>query len=239
MATEGPAKPTTPTPPTPIASGLKLLVAGVGLRRFSPNLFGVETPLLVGSVWNAAFVVGVLVAMLLPLLDFFAGSRGRPRSMHSSAVEWLNRAKTYENDAGRIESRLTVVIACLTSAVGEEAIFRYALPTLVPPLGALNAYLPRPLPLGHVVSAFAFAWYKSDQAKANARDDSPALTAYALAGACFAFAALEAGVAAAVALSFLTNVGMASLYLHAKKREAGKKASAGGSGSPAPRKKKK
>ena len=146
--------------PSPVVSGLKLLSSGMLLRQLSPNLFGVETPLLVGTPGNAAMVVGVLAVILLTLLDFFAGPRCRPRFMHRSAVDWLNQAKAFEMN-GRISSRAYVVFGCLVRAAGEEALFRYALPTLVPPLGVLNAILrlPYPMPMGHLISGVELIAY--------------------------------------------------------------------------------
>ena len=208
------AEPSAVSTPTPLISGIKLLAAGAALRHFSPNLFGIETPLLIGTAGNAAFIVGVLAVLLLPLLDFFAGPRGWPSFMHSSATDWLNQAKAFETN-GRIQSRAAVLLGCLARAAGEEALFRYALPTLVPPLGALNGILrlPFPMPMGHLVSVVAYAWYKC-----GGRPDSRA-EAFGLAALGYSVASLEAGLVAAVGLNFVVGVGMVSFYLYAKNAE--------------------
>ena len=111
-----------------------------------------------------------------------------------------------------------------------------ALPNLVPPLGALNQYLPYPLPMGHIVSIGAYAYYKG-------ADDGTSLV-HGLVSVGFAVAALEAGVVGSVVLNFVVKLSMTSMYFYAKiqSRSPAKAASQPGkatnaaAGKPKPRK---
>ena len=71
-----------PFNPLTVRSGVKLFVAGVALRHYSPNIFAVETPLLVGGAGNATFVVAVLLVLLLPLFDWLADHAARSVAPH-------------------------------------------------------------------------------------------------------------------------------------------------------------
>ena len=141
-----------PFNPLTVRSGVKLFVAGVALRHYSPNIFAVETPLLVGGAGNATLVVAVLLVILLPLLDWLAGPRGAVcGTLHTSAVRWLNSGQGYADASGNPRRR-PALIASAAVALGEEAIFRWALPTLVPPLGPIEDHLPFHVNTGLLIS---------------------------------------------------------------------------------------
>ena len=141
-----------PFNPLTVRSGVKLFVAGVALRHYSPNIFAVETPLLVGGAGNTTFVVAVLLVLLLPLLDWLAGPRGAVcGTLHTSAVRWLNSGQGYADASGNPRRR-PALIASAAVALGEEAIFRWALPTLVPPLGPIEDHLPFHVNTGLLIS---------------------------------------------------------------------------------------
>jgi len=201
-----------PFNPLTVRSGVKLFVAGVALRHYSPNIFAVETPLLVGGAGNATFVVAVLLVLLLPLLDWLAGPRGAVcGTLHTSAVRWLNSGQGYADASGNPRRR-PALIASAAVALGEEAIFRWALPTLVPPLGPIEDHLPFHVNTGLLISVLAYTWYRSGDGSLGGG------SAHGLAAACFGVAAKEGGLIAAVALNFCVSVGMVSFYFHARVR---------------------
>lgn len=201
-------------PVNSVQSGLTLFVSGLLLHRFSPNLFGQKTPLLHGdSAWNAFVSVGILTLILIPLLDFLSGPRGKKivgAGVHKAAVEWLNRSELFMT--GGQPDRLQIILACFVSAVGEATLFHYAFLTLVPPLGELDQFFTTPVPTGHIMSVPLYAWYKGG-------DDGEMTAVFGVAGAFYAMASLEGGLVAAAALNFIASVAMVSLYLYGRMRD--------------------
>lgn len=191
-------------------SGIKLFGYGVLARYYSPDLFNVDTPAVIGSASNVAIVVLILSIIMVPMLDYAAGPRG-PNAVHESAVRWLNKAKMWEPAPGAQISRLAVFASCAATALGEEMMFRCALIPLIPPFGALDQYMPFAVPTGHIISVLAYAWYKGP-------DDGGADPIHGLASVGYAIAAMEAGVLASTILNFVTNLAMASMYFHARMR---------------------
>ena len=215
QASDARAAPAERAPVNSLQSGLTMFVTGMTLHRFSPDLFGHKTPMIVGNDWtHSASVIGILTLILIPLLDFLSGPRGKRivgETLHMSAVEWLNRAALFVKD-GRQPDRASIFLACLASAIGEASVFYYAFITLVPPLGTFNVFFSSPVPMGHIISVPVFAWYKGGE-------NGEMTAIFAVTGAFYAIAAIEGGVVAAAMLNFIASVAMVSLYFHAKLKD--------------------
>lgn len=98
-------------------------MSGVALRKLSPDLFRIETPVIIGSEGNVAFIVFILALITIPILDFLSGPRS-PGWLHEPAIRWLNDASAWDRADGRLD-RPMILASCAAAAIGEETIFRY------------------------------------------------------------------------------------------------------------------
>ena len=190
-----------------LVTGLKHLVAGAALRHMSAG--DAETPLAVGGAANV-IGHGVLAGFLVIVaVDYLSGPKGKwLPGMHSAAVHLLNEAEAFKTAAQ--PDRAAIFSTSLARAAGEAALLHYALLVLVPPLGALQAYLP--ISFGHVWSVPIYAWYAGG-------DDGEMRSIAAVAGSAYAIAGHNGGALAAAIANAVARIGVCSLYFHALLRE--------------------
>ena len=199
------------SPSTQVASGVKLLVCGLIFYYKTPNLFDVKVPLEIGGITNVVLHGIMSGVSLVVALDYFAGPTRGPGSLKTAAVTWLKRGEAFKKPDSNNPDRPMVLLAALFKALGEEVIFRMALLTMVPPLGAAQDAIPFPVPTGHIMSVWTYGWYRGG--------DDGEMSAFAvIAGIVYASASYFGGAAAAVLANFVANVGFVSLYFHALQR---------------------
>ena len=214
------------------SEGFKLLVGGMAVHYFSPNSYGVATPLILDSV-PSMIGHGIFSAMLaLFALDQGSGPRISGR-MHEAAGSWLRQAAAFKWQQTDNPDRPSAFITAAIRALGEEAAFRYGLLTLIPTF--------KYLPLPHMVSVLAYACtprYPSNvrsgplvtlltspyafriggRADYMGGEDGRRFPFGLVVGASFAMASYLGGLGAAILGNFLFGVASIGYYFHALNR---------------------
>ena len=180
-----------------------------GQMRFSVWDLGTEP---VWSGWLAMCGIGVAsgAAVIGGLDTFSAGSSGH---MADSATVWLNGRKgSVLNARFRMldgkPDRLAILLHAVCTAVGQEALFRGALPILIVRLAEAKVLPEFAASYGLTASVIAFYVIHPDELKVFA----------CFAGFCFALAAYGGGLGAAILACAVSQVGAASIYYHAHLR---------------------
>lgn len=190
-----------------LITGLKHLIAGAAVRHMSAA--DAETPLMLGGAPNVighGMLAGFLVIVAI---DYLSGPNGKwLPGMHSAAVHFLNKAEAFKTAAQ--PDRAAIFSSSIAKAAGETALLHYALLALVPPLGALQDYLP--ISWGYVWSVPIYAWYAGG-------DDGEMRSVAAVAGTLYAIAGQNGGALAAGIANAVARIGVCSLYFHALLRE--------------------
>lgn len=199
-------------------TGISYVVAGLFLRNGGYSLpWTDESPLTIGSAVNVVAVGLAAAAILIILLDQLSAPGGES-SYHKSAVAWLNLAGSLKTPAGQPD-RPAILLKAAFTALGQEAVFRGAIPSVVPGAGGIDGILGWNVPTGLLVATVAYCYV---------HDDTLATFA-GVAGTVFAGATFFGGVAAAFLANLVVGVGASSLYFHAlhqkvkKEREQAKK----------------
>lgn len=180
-------------------------LAGLGylIRIGGEKLPWTNSTELIDNSWSAAGYAVTCSLLVIYLLDTISSpAYAAWGAWHTSAVAWLNDSQFTNADGG--PDRPAILLNAALTAAGHEFFFRGALPSVLPVAGAIDDYLPMPLPTGLAVSVYAYSHYH----------EGPRSRFAALAGACFAATALLGGVSAAVTASFIAGIGKSSIYFY-------------------------